>query len=299
VRTLQKPVLADTAQDSARDATTAGQSEERRGLMPQMVPSEIVRIIDRFFPWAAKTQKPRTGEAKLGDNETGRVSAIIALIDRLPQEVLMLSPQAYAEFIADVEMLRSKARRAAERGSGHPYSGEPVWNLRNALRKCPDAAATAATHELKFLNPEDFREDVRRDLSEAYQALNEARWKAATVLAGAVIEALLVWRLSKVPTPARQTAVAAAFPNPKKQPAAILEDWHLGQLIGVAAAVPMLLKPGTVTQIRLAQDYRNLIHPGAALRRKELCGKDTALGALSGVERVIQDVCELEQKGGT
>jgi hypothetical protein len=60
-------------------------------------------------------------------------------------------------------------------------------------------------------------------------------------------------------------------------------------LIEVAAVAPVITKK-TAEQIRLAKDFRNLIHPGVTSRTGERCGKDTALGALSGVERVIRDV---------
>ena len=56
------------------------------------------------------------------------------------------------------------------------------------------------------------------------------------------------------------------------------------------AALAQLVKHKTAAQIRLAKEFRNLIPPGRTLRTGERCGKDTALGALAGVESVILDL---------
>jgi hypothetical protein len=51
-----------------------------------------------------------------------------------------------------------------------------------------------------------------------------------------------------------------------------------------------VIKPATVAATTLARDFRNLIHPGAAARRSEVCDRATALSALAGLEHVIRDL---------
>ena len=65
--------------------------------------------------------------------------------------------------------------------------------------------------------------------------------------------------------------------------------WHLPELIEVAAEL-RLIKDGTVTQARLAKEYRNLIHPGRENRLQQCCDRPEALSAVSAVEHVIRDL---------
>lgn len=41
---------------------------------------------------------------------------------------------------------------------------------------------------------------------------------------------------------------------------------------------------------RLAKDFRNLIHPGAAQRLAQNCDRATALSAVAAVEHVVRDI---------
>jgi len=107
---------------------------------------------------------------------------------------------------------------------------------------------------LVFIKDDDLRENVRRDLGAANRALNNAEWKAATVLAGATIEALLRWRLQE-PAPghtAVQAAVALlAASNIMTKPGIDIDRWDLHHFIEVAAHLN-LIKPDTSNAARLA-----------------------------------------------
>ena len=74
--------------------------------MPWIVPSEIVRVIGEFFPsWAPSANKPNV---MLGIGQIWRIVAIVSLIDRLPEDLLMLPPRAYTDCVVDLENLRTK-----------------------------------------------------------------------------------------------------------------------------------------------------------------------------------------------
>jgi hypothetical protein len=257
--------------------------------MPRVVPTEIVKIIDRWFPFAAKADEPGKGKAKLDIEHTGRVSAMIALIDRLPDELIVLPPAEYADFVASVARLRANASTAILKGKDYSFHGETVWRLRHTLSQCRDSSAAASGHGLTFITDATLRDDLRTDLAEANAALCEGRWKAATVLAGSIIEALLGSRLSELPQVTLQTAVSTIqWPSKRKPSGNDPFEWTLFQMIEVAATTKSISTP-TKQQIDLARGYRNLIHPGVTLRTGERCGKDTALGALAGVERLIRE----------
>ena len=76
-----------------------------------------------------------------------------------------------------------------------------------------------------------------------------------------------------------------------RDPGADLEGpgWHLHEYIEVAAHLG-IVKPDTATLVRLAKDFRNLIHPGRAARLGQKCDRATTLGALAAVEAVARDL---------
>jgi hypothetical protein len=120
---------------------------------------------------------------------------------------------------------------------------------------------------LQFIPDQDLRDSIRRDICAANQALHNGKWKAATVLAGAAIEALLYWKLGQVPANERGKGVSATVSQGKltKKPSTNLDLWELEQFIEVAGVLD-LIKPATAAATNLARSFRNLIHPGRAAR---------------------------------
>lgn len=93
-----------------------------------------------------------------------------------------------------------------------------------------------------------------------------------TVLGGAVIEALLHWKLSSA-TP--------VVPN--------LNRLHLPEFIH-EAQIRNLIKADTVKAVELAKDFQNLIHPGRVARLGVVCDRGTAHMAIGAVNCVIRDL---------
>jgi hypothetical protein len=182
--------------------------------MARLVPSEVVRIIDDYFQFASKPDKPDKQHARLGIKQIGRCSAIVALIDQLPQELIAVAPADYANFMASSARLRANVNAAMIRGESYTFYGESIWALRHALSQCPDSPGSNAGGNLRFIRQKALRDDLHRDLLEAQNALTEGRWKAATVLGGSIIEALLVWKLSNVPRIKLQAAVNSVIWQP-------------------------------------------------------------------------------------
>jgi hypothetical protein len=138
---------------------------------------------------------------------------------------------------------------------------------------------------LLFIKDDVERESIRNDVGATYRALNNNEWKAATILGGAAIEALLHWRLGEPnPTATQIDAAAATFKAPKSK-----DDWVLAHFIPVAEALK-LIKPHTAKAADLARGFRNLIHPGVGIRKSQMCDKATALQAAAALEHVIRDL---------
>jgi hypothetical protein len=117
---------------------------------------------------------------------------------------------------------------------------------------------------------------------------NNAEWKAATVLAGAAIEALLHWRLQEPPPDVAAVDRAVTLLK-KRMTFSDIDRWDLDQFIEVAAHLK-LLEPDTYSAAKLAQNFRNLIHPGRAARLAQTCDRGTAYSAITALEHVVRDL---------
>jgi hypothetical protein len=170
-----------------------------------------------------------------------------------------------------------------------PVKGcNPLRLIWQALRQCPDEYPSPSTADLQFIPDQELRDSIRRDAGAASQALHNGEWKAATVLAGAAIEALLYWRLGQLSPTEQANGVSTAMSQGKlkQKPPTDLDDWTLQHFIEVAGVLN-LIEADTVKAANLARDFRNLIHPGRATRLASECNRATALSALAGLEHVI------------
>lgn len=256
--------------------------------MPRILPSEMVRVIERFYPWVKEPGKAKG--VKLDHLQTGRISAIVSLADRLPPELVTLNADEFADYIANVELLRSRVPFFIQHGSSQVFEATPVLDIYLALRKCPDQFPAPTVHNLSFITHDALRDAIRLDIDNAERAAVNAEWKAATVLGGAAIEALLLWKLDSLPLPDVEAAAMTARPWKKVPP---LDEWHLPDYIDVAVIVPTakpVITASTAALLRIVKNYRNLIHPGASVRTAEQCDKRTAYAALAGVAGVVNDL---------
>jgi hypothetical protein len=149
-----------------------------------------------------------------------------------------------------------------------------------------------ATSGIAFVKSSGLRNALRLDLAAAETALTRADWKTSTVLAGSVVEALLLDSLERR-RPQKLTkaisSVAARHPSWRKPSAAAIEDWGLDQYVEVAFELG-LIKETTRLQCLQAKDFRNLIHPGRAQRKALECSRGTAFAAASAVALVVEDL---------
>ena len=161
-----------------------------------------------------------------------------------------------------------------------PGGRTPLREVFDLLGKCPDQSPSEETTGLEFVSDKQLREGLRVDISAATSALNNHEYKASTVLAGSVIEALLLWGLNELDEQEVRNKTA-----PLKPPKNSLDTWRLSDLIKAANACN-LIDETTTRQAELAQDFRNLIHPGRATRLAATCTLGTAYAALAAVDMV-------------
>jgi hypothetical protein len=248
-----------------------------------------------MFDFAAD---PKRAKVILSADHAPQLAAVVDLVEAIPPHLLVLDQQDYAALLSSLAAIRTAIRVWPGQGGSfllRPLPGyggyNPVTVIRSALAKCPDEYPTPETSELAFLDDESLRETLRRDISTATSAFSNAEWKPATVMAGSVIEAMLLWVLAKQPEARRAEGIAKLRDEKllSKDPPPELESWNLHQYVEVAASLS-IIGPETATAVRLARGFRNLIHPGRGARLNQECHRGTALVALGALEHVTRDI---------
>lgn len=267
--------------------------------MPRVVPSQVVEVIDQVFPNVKNQKDIQQGRFSVGRDYQNEVAAIVELIDQIPSELIKLDPKDYTVLQLAVTAIKNtlsiwKLRDyGLDRIRGHGNLN-PVTIIRNTLSKCPDEGVSKSVSDLTFISVQELRESLRVDISSANQAFQNGEWKAATVLAGATIEAILLYVLhtEQDSDPNKiSTSISSLVSNGilSRSTENNLDEWSLHQLTEVAANLS-LIREKTAIQIRLSRYFRNLIHPGVSVRENIACNRGTALSALAGLEHTINDL---------
>ena len=172
---------------------------------------------------------------------------------------------------------------------GH-LTGRQLRELSALLAQCPDEPFRPDDTTLQFIEDVPFRRTLSVDIASAHRALANAEWKAATVLAGSVIEALCLWAIGRASADvAVQTAdrlQRTGLLGRRAIPRDVLQ-WHAPELIEVAFALEFL--DSDAAQVaRTTREYRNLIHPGREIRTGQQCTEGVAHVAIGAMQRVVE-----------
>jgi hypothetical protein len=218
------------------------------------------------------------------------------MVDGIPEHLLVLRGSDAIELGEAIEAVRLVVGKwkAGDKTSwiGNVQSlgnWNPLSIVRKHLAKLPDEAGGANSQALDFIQDDDLRESLAADIRSIEEGLDRGAWKAVTILAGAVTEALLLDTLLCRKDDAIREGSGLPKPAPKN-----LADWSLHHLTEVAAALAVV-ETETASQCRIAKNFRNLIHPGRTLRLEQTCDRGTALATFAAVELVIRD---LRRKAG-
>ncbi len=257
------------------------------------MPSQVVATIDIVFPPHLFASGPYNFLAQNGSALHG----VLTLSNEIPAALINVPPKEYANLILArstiITNLETWRANGGQGGMAHVNGEDAITVIRRVFAQCPDEYPPPSTTDLVFIDDDILRENIRADVGAANRALGNAEWKAATVLAGAAIEALLRWRLQGPPPMEAQincaSAALVANESLKKSPNSNLDRWSLEEFIEVAAHLNVI-KPDTKNAAKLAQNFRNLIHPGRAARLGMVCDRGTAYSAIGALEHVIRDV---------
>jgi hypothetical protein len=262
--------------------------------MPRVVPSRVVR----FITGNAIRPSPN-GFVRMQNAKPGVLRSVLVLLDQIPDELLTMDDETYASFITAKEFIEEiletwTSNRTAGQGCFNfelSASHNPLEIIRTALVNCPDQSPAPATSELKFITDADLQRSLRNDIGGVTRALSNGEWKAATILAGSAIEALLLWSLSQHPQADITLAITGLLNNGEltRPPDPNLERWDLHEFSEVAANLKIIQKD-THIETRLAREFRNLIHPGRAQRLGQTCDRGTALASVAALDHVVRDL---------
>ncbi len=263
---------------------------EGRASMTRVVPSQVVKIIEDLFP-RIKVPEPLT----LRSGQIPELLTVVRLVHLIPNELLTVPVEEFARLRLAIEVIEESVRQAPSQQymfqirdiNGQSAVGV-IWNV---LRQCPDEFPSTTFGELCFIDDGELRTSIANDIGAIRRAIRNSEWKAANVLAGAVIEALLLWYLLSIPAQQVEEAIAACLRNAalKIKPDSKLEKWPLRPMIEVATHLKKL-SPHTAIEARQCNNFRNLIHPGKGLRTGTLCNLGTAYSAVAALDFVVRDL---------
>lgn len=266
--------------------------------MSRVVPTQVVALIDELFPFATTQTEDEQETITVNLDNARRLRAIVDLVREVPDELMILEGPSYTNLVLSVTTITTAVSAwltwqkimFIDRLPG-PTKLNPVTVIRKSLVLCPDEYPSPGTNELSFIEDQDLRDSLRQDIGRVNTALSNGEWKATTILAGSVVEALLLWRLERC-----SIEHVLAAKNKLLQKGILtrksgnnLKSWELHPYIEVAADLDVV-KVDTATQARLAKDFRNLIHPGREIRLGLRCDRGTALSAVAAVELVVRDL---------
>ncbi len=261
--------------------------------MPRIVPSQIVVLIDMLFPNLDTSKKK---EIVISSKDRISVATIVELIDKLSIDKYPLNSGQYIKILYGLTGLKQiiEIWKTNPQTSIQSYLGtnatNPILMIRKALDKCPDEFISPESSKLEFVKDDEWRNNLELDISSMERALSNGEWKASTIIAGSIIEALLLWALDGREK-RKVTDTATRLKNSSiinTQPSS-LNDWSLHHYIEVARAMG-IISERTKTETNQAKNFRNLIHPGREIRKNQKCSRATTLSAVSAVEFVIEDL---------
>lgn len=262
----------------------------------RVTPSEVVKLIDAVLP-GARIQAGERSNLEFDSSYMGPLSAVLAAVEEVPQHLLTMPDTEYYAYITAIDSIRTIIPEWQARGAGKtlkkvPNVGDglnPVTLIRQALDKCPDDLPSPQSHQLGFLGDPALQTGLQADIGIIERALANSEWKTATVMAGSAIEAILLWALEQ--KDARQVGLSLTTANKLKLSlrGPTLPQWELHPYVEVAAHLG-IIQGDTRTETALAKNYRNLIHPGRAIRLQQHCDRGTAFTAVAALDHVVRDI---------
>ena len=150
------------------------------------------------------------------------------------------------------------------------------------------AEAPPERPDFSFISNPDLCRIIERDYGEVPTCLDAPAYKAATVMCGSVMEALLLDALLRTEAKAKQSQNA-----PREKGGKVVEDlgrWSLNSMIEVAVDLDMIPKSTLGLTSHALREYRNLIHPAVEIREGIAAEREEAKAAKAALDLIIKQL---------
>ena len=160
------------------------------------------------------------------------------------------------------------------------WLGRALASLETELEENVQNDVVGPTLKFPFMADPKLRAIVERDYPELLTAFAAACKKSCLILAGGIIETLLLDFLTR-----NQSAAKASGKAPKGTP----QDWSLEELIDVSVDLKPTLVP-VQTMSHTVRRYRNLVHPAVELKSSMQVEIEEARVAISVLQIVHREL---------
>ncbi|MBI3355972.1 MAG: hypothetical protein HY038_04240 [Nitrospirae bacterium] len=76
--------------------------------MPRILPSQVVDLIDRLFPWAKEQREDDSHTHPLNREHSGQLAAIVTMVEQVPAEFLTIEGERYAELLGSLAAIKDR-----------------------------------------------------------------------------------------------------------------------------------------------------------------------------------------------
>lgn len=180
------------------------------------------------------------------------------------------------------------SEREMKRQRENFWDQENQWfRLRAEGKEYAMKLATEPTLEFSFIKYEPrIRHLLKRDYQDIQKCLEAECWKAAVILCGGCLEAILYDVLKQSEARALKT---------KKRRKSAIEKWRLKNYIEVAADLGLITR-GVGSFSHSLRDYRNLVHPLKEVQGNYKIQREEATASFESLKMAIRDLEETTKK---
>jgi hypothetical protein len=230
------------------------------------------------------------GNAQLTPYNGDMIEAFLELLREVESELVFTAPQERAKFVR----IRESAKRIANadvplgRTQSPPEAltiyARDLYKLCQLARiaYCPGSGHSGTHLDLSFMGSDPLRQVIESDHSTMLVQLKTEQYKAAVVFAGSVVEALLIFALRRIKSPAAPSTLAKGKP---------VDDWRLVDLLN-AAKNESVITDTTYKAADAVRDSRNLIHPNRVVANNLSADRGLSTIAQGTVEKVCLEVAD-------
>lgn len=202
-----------------------------------------------------------------------------ALSKALVEELDRLDPRDFAPAARFRFVARRVEARTWARATSMGHTAKLVALVAEIVKLLDDygpPGSRGTARVFRWLSDADLKAIVQRDYAELEAILvPDGAWKSAVVMAGSILEAILVDLLTK--DAARLAAAKASTKVPKDKGVPKPEsDWTLHNLIEIATDIKLIPADRSKTFDQVLRDYRNFVHPRKEIRAAHPSGEGEA-----------------------